>query len=176
MCGILAVLGITNPEAKRSRMLKLFRQCRLINSIDIVDLSSRLRHRGPDWSGAVVHGNNIYAHERLSIVGLLSGEQPMLSTDGDIIITVNGEIYNYKELMASALKGTYKYETGSDCEVLLYLVRAGRFLYLFLIVSTRSLAPTFCSSCRAILRLSLAHTPPTLPRVIRLASHHSIGM
>jgi asparagine synthase (glutamine-hydrolysing) len=87
-----------------------------------VDLSSRLRHRGPDWSGAVIHGKNIFAHERLSIVGLLSGEQPMLSTDQEIIITVNGEIYNYKELMATALKGTYEYQTGSDCEVLLYLV------------------------------------------------------
>jgi asparagine synthase (glutamine-hydrolysing) len=87
-----------------------------------VDLSSRIRHRGPDWSGAVVHGNNIFAHERLSIVGLLSGEQPLLSFDKEIILTVNGEIYNYKELMASSLNGTYQYETGSDCEVLLYLV------------------------------------------------------
>jgi asparagine synthase (glutamine-hydrolysing) len=99
-----------------------------ISLVDIVDLSSRLRHRGPDWSGAVIHGSNIYAHERLSIVGLLSGEQPMLSTDQEIIITVNGEIYNYKELMATALKGTYEYQTGSDCEVLLYLVRPCSFL------------------------------------------------
>lgn len=50
------------------------------------------------------------------------GEQPIVSTDGQIILTVNGEIYNYKELMATGLKGTYEWQTGSDCEVILYLV------------------------------------------------------
>jgi asparagine synthase (glutamine-hydrolysing) len=108
MCGILAVLGVANPSELRAH---------------IIDLSSRLRHRGPDWSGVTVHGNNIFAHERLSIIGLFSGEQPMLSNDGDIIVTVNGEIYNYKELMATALNGTNRYDTGSDCEVLLYLYK-----------------------------------------------------
>jgi asparagine synthase (glutamine-hydrolysing) len=51
----------------------------------------------------------------------MSGEQPMVSTDGSIVLSVNGEIYNYKELMAGGLTNTYEFQTGSDCEVLMYL-------------------------------------------------------
>lgn len=106
MCGILAILGIQNASDKRARA---------------VELSSRIRHRGPDWSGVVIRDDNIFCHERLAIVGVMSGEQPMISNDGSIVLSVNGEIYNYKELMASGLKNKYEFQTGSDCEVLMYL-------------------------------------------------------
>jgi len=106
MCGILAILGLVDPQTKRAHL---------------VELAARLRHRGPDWSSLVIRGNDVFAHERLAIVGLMSGEQPLVSTDGKIILTVNGEIYNYKELMENGLKGKYEWQTGSDCEVLLYL-------------------------------------------------------
>eukprot|EP01126_Amoeba_proteus_P056334 TRINITY_DN7069_c0_g1_i1.p1 TRINITY_DN7069_c0_g1~~TRINITY_DN7069_c0_g1_i1.p1 ORF type:complete len:540 (+),score=90.73 TRINITY_DN7069_c0_g1_i1:376-1995(+) len=106
MCGILAILGVQNASGLRPHA---------------VELSARLRHRGPDWSGTVVRGNNIFCHERLAIVGVMSGEQPMVSIDGSIILTVNGEIYNYRELMNSSLTNSYTFQTGSDCEVLLYL-------------------------------------------------------
>eukprot|EP01127_Copromyxa_protea_P017377 TRINITY_DN5289_c0_g1_i1.p1 TRINITY_DN5289_c0_g1~~TRINITY_DN5289_c0_g1_i1.p1 ORF type:complete len:542 (-),score=117.41 TRINITY_DN5289_c0_g1_i1:30-1655(-) len=106
MCGILAILGIENAADKRARA---------------VELASRLRHRGPDWSGVHVRGNNILCHERLAIVGLGSGEQPMVSNDSTIVLAVNGEIYNYRNLMASGLSGKYQFQTGSDCEVLMYL-------------------------------------------------------
>jgi len=106
MCGILAVLGLVDPHEKRAHL---------------VELASRLRHRGPDWSSLMIRGNNVFAHERLAIVGLMSGEQPLVSFDGKTVLTVNGEIYNYKELMATGLTGQYPFQTGSDCEVLLYL-------------------------------------------------------
>ena len=50
-----------------------------------------------------------------------SGAQPLVSTDGNLILTVNGEIYNYLSLKKQ-LKGKYEFKTESDCEVILYLV------------------------------------------------------
>jgi asparagine synthase (glutamine-hydrolysing) len=59
-----------------------------------------LRHRGPDWSGYRIVGNGKHgiAHERLAIIDPESGAQPLTSHDGTIMLAVNGEIYNYKEL------------------------------------------------------------------------------
>ncbi len=81
----------------------------------------RVRHRGPDWSGVSVSGQNILCHERLAIVGVDSGAQPLTNHDNTVILSVNGEIYNYVELQKQ-LKGKYEFKTQSDCEVILYLV------------------------------------------------------
>ena len=64
----------------------------------------------------------ILAHERLSIVDPASGGQPLRSKDGKLILTVNGEIYNHRELRGQ-LKDEYEFQTGSDCEVILALYR-----------------------------------------------------
>lgn len=65
-------------------------------------------------------GKNILCHERLAIVGVDSGAQPLTNEDETVILSVNGEIYNY-EALQKKLKGNYKFKTRSDCEVLLYL-------------------------------------------------------
>jgi asparagine synthase (glutamine-hydrolysing) len=115
MCGIFAIFSssLSLPELRR----------------ELIQCSSKLRHRGPDWSGYKVieadpdsgitlpHG---IAHERLAIMDPESGEQPLVSPDGNIIVAANGEIYNYKELYAE-LSTPYSPKTGSDCEVLLPL-------------------------------------------------------
>ena len=62
----------------------------------------------------------VLAHERLAIVGVESGEQPLLSEDGTVILAVNGEIYNHQELRAAHAGGEIC-RTGSDCEILLPL-------------------------------------------------------
>jgi asparagine synthase (glutamine-hydrolysing) len=64
-------------------------------------------------------GNNFLAHERLAIMDPASGDQPLFNEDRTISVTVNGEIYNYKELMAKILekKPGLKFATQSDCEV-----------------------------------------------------------
>ncbi|XP_021893221.1 asparagine synthetase [glutamine-hydrolyzing] 2-like, partial [Carica papaya] len=105
MCGILAVLGcIDTSQAKRSR---------------IIELSRRLRHRGPDWSGLHCHEDCYLAHQRLAIVDPTSGDQPLYNEDKTIIVTVNGEIYNHKQLREK-LK-SHQFRTGSDCEVIAHL-------------------------------------------------------
>jgi len=93
----------------------------LIRVPNIVTSNFRLRHRGPDWSGVHVQGNNVFAHERLAIVGIDSGSQPLLSKDKSTVLVVNGEIYNHKELRAQ-LRQLHAFQTESDCEVLMYLV------------------------------------------------------
>ncbi|CAI6006061.1 unnamed protein product [Closterium sp. NIES-64] len=76
----------------------------------------RLRHRGPDWS---VHtfGNNFLAHERLADIDPASGHRPLRKEDGNIVVAVNGEIYNYQQLR-DELQHRHTFNTGSDCEVI----------------------------------------------------------
>lgn len=95
----------------------------------LITCSSRLRHRGPDWSGYIVieadpnlgidlpHG---IAHERLAIIDPESGSQPLTSADDSVIVAANGEVYNYKELYHD-IGDKYTPKTGSDCEVILPL-------------------------------------------------------
>ncbi len=90
-----------------------------------VALSKKLRHRGPDWSGIWVGKDTIMCHERLAIVGVDSGSQPLVSQDGSLVLCVNGEIYNHVQLRkglkdgGAALGG---FKTHSDCEVIMHLV------------------------------------------------------
>ncbi len=62
-------------------------------------MSKKLRHRGPDWPGIYAGEKAILAHERLAIVGLNSGAQPLYSQDKKHILAVNGEIYNHKSFV-----------------------------------------------------------------------------
>ncbi len=108
MCGITALFGVKEQtEALRRQVL---------------EMSKRIRHRGPDWSGIYAGGSAILAHERLSIVDPASGGQPLISPDGKHILCVNGEIYNHR-VLREALKDEYEFQTGSDCEVILALYR-----------------------------------------------------
>ena len=108
MCGIVAVFELrTDPRELRQLAL---------------DRARRLRHRGPDWSGVAVADGAVLAHERLSIVDVEHGAQPLRSSDGLALLTVNGEIYNHRELRGR-LAEPYEFQTASDCEVILPLWR-----------------------------------------------------
>lgn len=63
----------------------------------------------------------IRCHERLAIVGVDTGAQPLTSDDGKLLLAVNGEIYNHRTLRKN-LKNQYQFKTHSDCEVIMYLV------------------------------------------------------
>jgi len=106
MCSIFGILDIKS-DAEALRPIAL-------------EMSKKLRHRGPDWSGIYSSDKAILAHERLAIVGLNSGAQPIYSPDKKHILAVNGEIYNHKEIRAR-YEGKYDFQTDSDCEVILAL-------------------------------------------------------
>ena len=108
MCGIVGVFDLKiNYMDLRASVLKM---------------SKKLRHRGPDWSGIFYCEKAILAHERLSIVDPQSGKQPLYSKDGNLILAVNGEIYNHQEIR-DRYKDSYEFLTHSDCEVILPLYR-----------------------------------------------------
>lgn len=88
----------------------------------VLEMSRKIRHRGPDWSGIFCDTKAILAHERLSIVDPQSGGQPLYSKDGNLVLAVNGEIYNHMELR-SQMNGSYEFLTKSDCEIILALYR-----------------------------------------------------
>ena len=88
----------------------------------VLEMSKRLRHRGPDWSGIYKSKNAILGHERLAIVDPASGKQPLYSDDGSLVLAANGEIYNHLELRKQ-FEGKYQFKTQSDCEVILALYR-----------------------------------------------------
>mmetsp|Transcript_68713 Transcript_68713/g.121976 ORF Transcript_68713/g.121976 Transcript_68713/m.121976 type:complete len:603 (+) Transcript_68713:1-1809(+) len=109
MCGILGIFGLRDAGHARK---------------EVVDLAKLLRHRGPDWSGVFCEGSTIIAHERLAIVDPDSGDQPLYNEARDIVLGVNGEIYNHIELrekLEERAPGKHKFLTGSDCECLLHL-------------------------------------------------------
>lgn len=115
MCSIFAVLDISG-DLQSLRQTAL-RQSRL------------LRHRGPDWSGIHTCDGAVLAHERLAIVDVNTGAQPLLSPDGKQSLAVNGEIYNHQALRKQ-LAHAYSFRTESDCEVILplYLEKGSDFL------------------------------------------------
>jgi len=108
MCGIVGVFDLkVNHTELRTEVLKM---------------SKKVRHRGPDWSGIFDCEKAILAHERLAIVDPQSGRQPLKSKDGNLILAVNGEIYNHQEIR-KRYKNSYEFHTQSDCEVILPLYR-----------------------------------------------------
>ena len=109
MCGIVCAFDVKeSTEALRPQLL---------------EMSKKVRHRGPDWSGIYADDKAILAHERLAIVDPASGKQPLLSPDKKLILAANGEIYNHRELRKQ-FEGKYDFRTESDCEIILALYQA----------------------------------------------------
>ena len=102
MCGIIAVF--TNQQISTS-----FRNKMLLKS-------KKIRHRGPDASGCYQLGNNIFLHERLSIIDPNGGAQPIVNPDNGLILCVNGEIYTHSTIRERY--NDYSFQTGSDCEAI----------------------------------------------------------
>ena len=106
MCGIFGILDVKSDVSElRTQAL---------------ELSKLLRHRGPDWSGIWNNNNAILCHERLAIVDVDNGAQPLTNRNNNNVLAVNGEIYNHKTLEAN-LAEPYDFKTKSDCEVILPL-------------------------------------------------------
>lgn len=108
MCGIVCAFDLKqDAEQLRTQML---------------EMSRKLRHRGPDWSGIYCQNKAILAHERLAIVDPASGNQPIYSADKTLVLAANGEIYNHKKYRKQ-YEDVYQFQTQSDCEVILALYK-----------------------------------------------------
>ncbi len=107
MCGIAGYVG---KGVRPDHAAPLLRQ-----------MAGELTYRGPDENGIHISGETGLAHTRLSIVGLSDGQQPMTHADGALVISYNGEIYNYVELRDSLIARGRRFRTGSDTEVILQL-------------------------------------------------------
>ncbi|MEE9361518.1 MAG: asparagine synthase B [Cellulophaga sp.] len=108
MCGIVCAFDVKeSTEVLRPQLL---------------EMSKKIRHRGPDWSGIFTNDKAILAHERLAIVDPASGKQPLFSEDKNLVLAANGEIYNHGELRKQ-FEGKYNFQTASDCEVILALYK-----------------------------------------------------
>ena len=119
MCGFVGAFDLSSGSAPIAEGLKEELRAQ------VLEMSKRIRHRGPDWSGVYTGNNAILSHERLSIVDPLSGKQPLVSDDEKIILAANGEIYNHKDIRAR-FQDSYKFRTGSDCEVIIPLYKKYR--------------------------------------------------
>ncbi|MGB5355251.1 MAG: asparagine synthase B, partial [Eudoraea sp.] len=108
MCGIVCAFDVKeSTESLRPKLL---------------EMSKKVRHRGPDWSGIFSDDKAVLAHERLAIVDPASGRQPLFSEDKKLVLAANGEIYNHRELRKQ-FEGSYNFSTESDCEVILALYK-----------------------------------------------------
>lgn len=92
----------------------------------LLEMSKKIRHRGPDWNGIYDTEKAILTHERLAIVDPSSGKQPLFNKDKKLVLAANGEIYNHKELRAQ-LTTDYEFQTESDCEIILALYQEKGF-------------------------------------------------
>ena len=75
-----------------------FHKERVVDKILLKRMTDIIRHRGPDGEGFYINNNIGLGHRRLSIIDLQTGDQPMFNADQNIVLVLNGEIYNYLEL------------------------------------------------------------------------------
>ena len=104
MCGIV---GFTNS---------------ITNADDVLGkMMDRIKHRGPDSEGKYIDDNIAMGFRRLSIIDLSDvGSQPIFNEDRTLVLTFNGEIYNFKELREQLVRAGHKFYTATDSEVLIH--------------------------------------------------------
>jgi len=105
MCGIAGIIAQTRG--------------RPVDTALVGRMTDALAHRGPDASGVWSAPGIALGHRRLAIIDLAGSEQPMVSADGRLVITFNGEIYNYRELRRELQGEGFTFRTSGDTEVIL---------------------------------------------------------
>jgi asparagine synthase (glutamine-hydrolysing) len=105
MCGIA---GIVDFDARVDEQT-LGRMC------------NAMEHRGPDAEGRFVESGVALGMRRLSVIDIEGGDQPIFSEDENVVVILNGEIYNFKELRADLRRRGHSFSSGADTEVLVHL-------------------------------------------------------
>ena len=108
MCGIAGWINLENNSSQNGEAV-LHAMC------------ERMKHRGPDSEGLWLDEKVALGMRRLSIIDLATGEQPVYNEDRSVVVVMNGELYNYREVRASLEKRGHKFETQSDTEILPHL-------------------------------------------------------
>jgi asparagine synthase (glutamine-hydrolysing) len=129
MCGIVGKVSLNDAVDP----LLIERMCEVIE------------HRGPDSRGIFVDGNVGIGVQRLAVIDLETGGQPIFNEDRSAVVALNGEIYNYRELRASLLEAGHRFTSQSDTEVIVHLyeehgddcVRMLRGMFAFALWDTR---------------------------------------
>ena len=106
MCGICGFIGPACGVEDRGATLQA--------------MKDRIIHRGPDDEGSFIDGVAALGFRRLSIIDLDHGHQPMTNEDGSVIVTLNGEIYNYLDIRAELIERGHRFATDADTEVLVH--------------------------------------------------------
>jgi asparagine synthase (glutamine-hydrolysing) len=99
MCGICGGVGLSSRDA-------------------LIEMAACLEHRGPNDLGTYVNDDAMLANQRLSIIDVAGGDQPIYSEDGDVVVVNNGEIYNFRELRDRLVDAGHTFSTDTDTEVL----------------------------------------------------------
>ena len=110
MCGFVGWFRLDVEAANRIPLLR--------------EMCATITHRGPDDHGTYVDDHVGLGFQRLSIVDLEAGHQPMCATSGDIVVTFNGEIFNHVQLRDELIRSGRQFRTRSDTEVILQLYEA----------------------------------------------------
>lgn len=109
MCGIAGWINLDNKSSQNQSEAVLHSMC------------ERMKHRGPDSEGLWTDETVALGMRRLSVIDLHTGEQPVYSEDKSIVVMMNGELYNYREVRADLEKRGHKFVTSSDTEILPHL-------------------------------------------------------
>lgn len=106
MCGITGIFNLNGEP---------------VSPVILRNMANTVSHRGPDSEGFYTDSFVGLGHRRLAIIDLSpAGHQPMISADGQYILSYNGEIYNFQELRVELQALGYQFRSRSDTEVVLY--------------------------------------------------------
>lgn len=109
MCGITGWINLERSDPRDHNEGVLHSMCKTI------------LHRGPDSEGIWMDDTAALGMRRLSIIDLKTGDQPMFSEDRSVIVMVNGELYNFREVRTDLEKRGHKFRTQTDVEIVPHL-------------------------------------------------------
>src|SRR5215471_9157180 len=106
MCGFTGLVDLRSERPVREDLLRA--------------MNGSIAHRGPDGDGFHFEPGVGFGHRRLSIIDLEGGKQPLYNEDNTVVVTYNGEIFNFKEVEKELLARGHRFRTRCDTEVIVH--------------------------------------------------------